>query len=150
MQLGHGVTVDSVDPNSEPAQAARAGTLWNVTTGPWTGMAAPPEFCSIALAELEAAGVARAAERTARVDKLWESPRLQETFNRLTSRPLQFAVPATIAAIILTAAAGLQPGFVLGAAIATAFAAGGLARTIYKSRLKSALREEIEFPSASQ
>jgi hypothetical protein len=113
------------------------------------GVSAPPDFCSLALEELEAGGIAPVTERTKRVDQLWASSNVQDAYNRLSARVLQIAAPLTIVSIILAAAAGLGAGWIVPIAIVAAVGSGTLAQQLYKQRLRAALREEIEFPSVS-
>jgi len=128
-------------PISVSEQPLRSATL---------GVRAPADFCSLALEELEAAGIAPVTERTKRVDQLWGSSSVQDAYNRLSARAVQIAVPLTIVSMILAAAAGLGAGWIVPIAVVTAIASGALAQQFYKQRLRAVLREEIEFPSVSE
>jgi hypothetical protein len=138
--LGGGKSI-SMTPISVTAQPLLAATL---------GVRAPADFCSVALEELEAAGIAPVTERTKRVDQLWGSSSVQDAYNRLSARVVQIAAPLTIVSMILAAAAGLGAGWILPIGIVTAIGSGASAQRFYKQRLRAAVREEIEFPSVSR
>ena len=114
------------------------------------GVTAPAEFCSLAVEELEVAGLASVKDRTKRVEELWASSRVQTAYSRIKSRTLQISGALTVGVIILEAAAGLGPSWILGSAIATALIGGALVQRFYKQRLRATTREGIEFGGAAE